>query len=41
MENEEKFRGTISFKTSKGKATTFTVTLPIETNPKVEVNMIE
>ncbi len=33
--------GTIGFKTSKGKGTTFTVTLPVETAQKLEVKMIE
>lgn len=33
--------GTISFKTAKGKGTTFTVTLPIEPAQKMEVKMIE
>jgi PAS domain S-box-containing protein len=33
--------GTISFKTTKGKGTTFTVTLPIEQTQKLEVKMIE
>ena len=33
--------GTISFKTLKGKGTTFTVTLPIEPAQKLEVKMIE
>ncbi len=33
--------GTIGFKTSKGKGTTFIVTLPIEQVQKLEVNMIE
>jgi len=33
--------GAISFKTSKGKGTTFTVTLPIESTQELEVNMIE
>jgi PAS domain S-box-containing protein len=33
--------GTIRFKTSKGKGTTFTVTLPIEPTQKLEVKMIE
>ena len=33
--------GTISFKTAKGKGTTFTVTLPIETAQKLEVKNIE
>ncbi len=33
--------GTICFKTSKGKGTTFTVTLPIEPAQKLEVKMIE
>ena len=33
--------GTISFKTAKGKGTTFTVTLPVETAKKLEVKMIE
>src|SRR5665647_515092 len=33
--------GTISFKTSKDKGTTFTVTLPIEPAQKLEVKMIE
>jgi PAS domain S-box-containing protein len=33
--------GTISFKTAKGKGTTFTVTLPIEPTQKLEVKMIE
>jgi PAS domain S-box-containing protein len=33
--------GTISFKTAMGKGTTFTVTLPIELNRKLEVKEIE
>ena len=33
--------GTISFKTTKGKGTTFIVTLPIEPSQKLEVKMIE
>jgi signal transduction histidine kinase len=33
--------GTISFKTAKGKGTTFTVILPIEPTQKLEVKMIE
>jgi PAS domain S-box-containing protein len=33
--------GTISYKTTKGKGTTFTVTLPIEPTQKLEVKMIE
>jgi PAS domain S-box-containing protein len=37
----EAHRGTISFKTAKGKGTTFIVTLPIEPRQKLEVKMIE
>jgi PAS domain S-box-containing protein len=37
----EAHRGTISYKTKKGKGTTFTVTLPIEPTQKLEVKMIE
>jgi signal transduction histidine kinase len=37
----EAHRGTISYKTTKGKGTTFTVTLPIEPNQKLEVKIIE